>query len=400
MLVIAPKSLLRNAWEADARRYTPHLKVSCAYAENRAEAFAANADIYVTNHDATKWLAKQPASFWTKFDYLVIDESDAFRHPTSQRSKALTKIVKHFKWRCCMTGTPNPKSVMDLWNQVFLVDDGKRLGTSYYAFRSQVQVPTQVGPGVHMVQWEDRPGIEPIVSKLVADISIRHKLEDCHDLPDNIVSVQTYTPPKKVITAYETMRKAKVAELKSGLITAVNKAVAVNKLLQICSGAVYDDRGEYHVIDNERYELVADLVEQRKHSIVFFLWQHQRDLLIEEFKKRGLTYTVLDGSVSQKQKTQSVDFFQAGFYRVVLAHPKSAAHGLTMTKGTATIWPSPTYDLGWWIQGNRRIYRAGQKQKTETISVIAEGTREEYVYEEVLGGKSLRMDTFLEGLNE
>lgn len=381
-LILAPKSLLRTAWEEDFARFAPQMVVSVAFAENREKAFAKNADVFVTNVDATKWLAKQPASFWTKFQdgMLILDESTAFKHHTSARSKALAKIKKHFKYRHAMTGTPNTNSITDLWHQVNTLDDGQRLGSSFYAFRSNTCTPQQVGPGAAMVRWTDRPGIEQVVSKLIEDITVRHKFEDCVDIPDNVLRPVHYylTPQQK--SRYEEMEEMAVTLLANGkAVDAVNGAAVLTKLLQIASGAVYTADGSYGLVDTGRYELVADLADARKHSIVFFLWEHQRDQLIKEFDARGLTYVVIDGSTSDKARSDAVKHFQAGFYRVLLAHPQSAGHGLTLTKGTATIWASPTYNLEHWLQGNRRIYRAGQTRKTETLVVVAPGTIEDRV---------------------
>jgi len=133
--------------------------------------------------------------------------------------------------------------------------------------------------------------------------------------------------------------------------------------------------------------------------VVFFNWVHQRDLLIEEFEKRGITFTLIDGTTNDNERAESVRMFQAGFYKVLLAHPASAAHGLTLTKGTATIWTSPTYNLEHFIQGNRRIYRAGQTQKTETIMVLAPGTIEDKVFAK-LQEKDVRQSSMLSLLQD
>lgn len=392
LLVIAPKSLLRSAWEQDCQKFTPWLNISCAYAENREKAFAASADIYVTNHDAVKWLAKQPPSFFKKFSDLVIDESSAFKHHTSDRSKALNKIKKYFKKRTLMSGTPASNSITDMWNQAFVLDDGKRLGPSFYAFRGAVQLPEQIGPRPNMVKWVDREGSEDAVASLLRDITIRHIFEECHDIPANHNYVVPYELGAKALKAYGVMEEDAVVKLKTGTITAINAAAVVTKMLQLASGAVYDEAGEYHVVDDSRYELIADLVEARKFCVVFFLWKHQRDKLIAEFTKRKITHTIIDGSVSAKKRVEAVNYFQNGFYRVLLAHPASAAHGLTLTKGTSTIWSSPTYNLEHWLQGNKRIYRAGQTERTETVNVIAEGTIEERVYHVLTDKNTKQMD--------
>lgn len=178
------------------------------------------------------------------------------------------------------------------------------------------------------------------------------------------------------------------------MVSAVNAAVVATKLLQIASGAVYDEDGTYHIVDRERYSTVIDIAEQRPHVIVFFLWQHQKAMLIEEAEKRKLSYCVIDGSVADGKRHENVEYFERGMYRICFAHPQSAAHGLTLVKGTATIWASPTYNLEHYQQGFRRIYRAGQTQKTETITLVADGTIETKVWE-ALANKKVRMDDLL-----
>ena len=85
---------------------------------------------------------------------------------------------------------------------------------------------------------------------------------------------------------------------------------------------------------------------------------------------------------------------QAGQLQVVFCHPQSAGHGLTMTKATAVIWASPTYNAEHYQQFNRRIYRAGQTQRTEIIHIAARDTWEPDVYEK-LESKLERMDDLL-----
>lgn len=396
-LVIATKSLLTSAWQADFNKFAPDMVVSVATATNRAKAFATTADVYVTNHDAAVWLAQQPASFFAKFDKIIVDESTAFKHHTSARSKAIAKIVKYFKYRRLLTGTPNSNGVCDLWHQLYLLDNGQRLGKSFYAFRNAACRPIQVGPASNMVDWVDRESIELTVAAMIRDITIRHQFEDCVDIPPNHMYARSFTLSKAHLKAYAEMRDDKLVQLKKTTVTAVNAAAVAGKLLQISSGAVYDDNEGYSLIASERYELILDLVEERLHSIVFFNWKHQRDELIREATKRKITFAVYDGATTTKDRTAIVTDYQAGKYRVLFAHPQSAGHGLTLTRGTATIWASPTYNLEHFLQGLKRIHRIGQDQKTETIVIVAEGTIDEAVWQ-ALQDKNVKLIELLEGL--
>lgn len=412
-LVLAPKSLLRTTWAADIKRFAPGLKASVATATDRGEMFAQNADIYITNIDASKWLAKQPKGFFAKFDTLIIDESSAYKHASSQRSRAVAKIAKYFKYRRAMTGTPNGRSITDVWHQVYLLDDGKRLGPSYYAFRNSVCEPKQVGRNTNAIQWTDKDGAEEAVFGLISDIVVRHRFEDCIDIPENHRYTLEYELSPKQQAAYMQLEQTQLLMIKKAtpknfaakllgqpqtdttLITAVNAAVVANKLLQVASGAIYEAPDVYHLIDDGRYKMVLDLVQERQHSLVFFLWKHQRDALIDEAERRGVTFCLLDGSTPERERLEYVQAYQAGKYQVMFAHPRSAAHGLTLTRGTTTIWASPTYDLELFEQGSKRQHRAGQTQKTETITILAPGTIDTHVYD-ILQTKNARMITLLD----
>jgi hypothetical protein len=398
-LVLAPRSLLNSTWAKDIRTFAPGLRVSVATATNRAAAFAVDADVYVTNADAAKWLGEQPKSFFNKFAELIIDESTVFKHHTSQRSKAVGKISKFFEYRTCMTGTPNSNSITDVWHQIKLLDGGERLGSSFFGFRNSVCDAVQVGRSAHALKWTDKDGAEEAVFGLINDMVIRHKFEDCVDIPANHQYTLPYNLTAKQQAAYDELQETQMMTFRAAKqvssITAVNAAVVATKLLQVASGAVYSAPGVYQVVDTGRYEMILDLIEQRKHSLCFFLWKHQRDLLIKEAEKRGITFCVFDGSVSDKEREQMVTDYQAGAFQVMFAHPKSAAHGLTLTTGTATIWSSPTYDLEIFKQGSKRQHRMGQTQKTETIVVVADNTIEQKVYDAMLS-KDARMTSLLE----
>lgn len=413
LLVLAPRSILRSTWAHDFLKFAPDMKVSVATALNRAEAFAVDADAYVTNHDGVKWLVKQPKAWWAQFSELVVDEIPAFKHYTSQRSRAMFKISKHFKRRAGLTATPNSNGICDVWHQALLIDGGKRLGTSFFAFRAatcSVKDQETKGGGTVAV-WSDKEGAEEAVFGVLADITIRHKLDDCADIPATHHWVQEFELPLKQRKAYETMAEQQLlliygtvaertaskmlGEREKVKVNAINAAAVTTKLLQICSGAVYDQDGQYHVLDTERYELIIDMVEARQHSLVFFQWKHQKDELTKLAAARGLTFCTLDGDATDQDRATFVSGYQRGEYRVMFAHPQSAAHGLTLTRGTSTIWCGPTYNLEWWEQGNKRQRRIGQTQKTEVVMIRAKNTIEELVYEALMN-KNARMENLLD----
>lgn len=402
-LVFCPRTLTKNVWADSVRKFTPHLSCVIAKAENRAEAFAQNVDIYITNIDAAAWLAKQKKGFFERFTDLIVDESSKYKHHTSQRSRAILKIAKHFERRRLMSGTPRSRSITDVWHQALICDEGKRLGTSFYAFRNSVCEPKQVGRNKNAILWSDKDGAEEAVFGVIADITLRHKFEDVVKIPERQIYTVPYEMTTKHAKAYFELEKTQVlaylGKQKQGMVTAIHAAVLRQKLLQCASGATYlDGAGEKdrptHLFDLGRYELVMDLAEESPHALVMFLWKHQRDALVAEAEKRKLTYAVVDGNSSDKVRENIEADYQAGKYDVVIAHPETVAHGLTFTRGSTTIWASPTDNTEWFKQGNRRQARRGQDKKTRIVTVLAAGTVDDQAYANCVG-KGEREDHFL-----
>lgn len=403
-LVLCPKTLVLSAWGADLERFFPHLTFSVADAANRFGAFAVDTDVVIMNLDGIKDIGKlkkpERAMLLSEFDHLIIDEVTGYKHATSQRSKAISSVSKYFSWRFGLSGTPNPKSVTELWHPMLILDQGERLGKSFYRWRNAMQEPTQVGPQANHLQWNDRENAQDIAMHLLRDVSVRHAFEEVMtDVPENHVDYKDVHLPARVRKLYDQLQRSSMLALEKHDITPVHAAAVRTKLLQLCSGAVYANPEEYEVVDPYRYQMITELVEEREHSLTFFLWKHQRDLLAQYFEKAGLSFAILDGNTPDRRRHEIVRDYQAGKYRTLLLHPDTGAHGLTLTRGTTAIIASPLYRADWLKQIKHRVYRGGQDKVTNLLLVRARGTVEEQVYEHLTSG-SQRMADFLELMRE
>ncbi len=418
-LVIAVKSNLETVWQAEFQKWQPNVPVVVAHAANRMNAFKSNwADVIVTNIDAVRWIKQQGAKFFKNLGitHLIFDESTHFKHHARQRSRAALWIRQQpsIQYVELMSGTPNPLSVTELWHQMMLLDLGDKLGNQFYRFRSLVcdSESIYVANGRKIQKWTDKPHAEEAVFAQLQPISIRHRFEDCVDIPKNVLRYLDVPLTPKLRAEYDLLENTALLEHASDPIVGTNAAVLYGKLLQLCSGAVYtlavgslgyaDDikaaqNHRYRVFDKTRYELVADLIAERPHaSISFFLWQHQKECLKEALDALGIVYAVLDGTVTKRgERKRIIDEFQAGNIQHLIIHPKTGAHGLTLTAGRTAIWCSPVPSPELFHQGIHRIYRGGQKHKTETICIRAPRTIEEVVYKSMEYRKQ-KMTNFLD----
>jgi len=307
----------------------------------------------------------------------------------------MRKFVKHFEYRAGLTGTPNPNSVTELWHPTLLLDDGERFGDSFWRFRPGVQNPEATGPGGQYVKWVDKEGSEEAMYDILADITIRHKLEG---LPPNRTYPVIFDMNPKLRKQYEDMLNYAVLVTEDDkYISSVHASALNNKLLQIAAGGVYTGvEKEWEQLDSGRTDLVMDLVDARPASLVVIAWAWQRQYMVEACLKRGYPFAVIDGSIqSPTKRNQAVADFQAGKLKALIIHPGSAGHGLTLTRGVATIFASPTYNAEHYKQVFHRIFRKGQTKQTETIHIVARNTIDALVYDK-LDGKLTAMQLLLD----
>jgi SNF2 family DNA or RNA helicase len=393
-LVVCPKTLMRSAWANEIDQFFPHMDYGFADAGRRFECFERRPDIVIVNTDGVKDLAKNTKAL-IGFSDLIIDESDAFKHAGSQRSAAMKKLSNLFQNKYLLSGTPHAGSVTELWHQLLILDGGERLGTSFYHFRNATQVAKQVGPNANHLKWEDKPESQEAIFSLIQDIVIRHAFEDVmKHVPANHVARYDFDLNSKTMRLYKELENDCVLQLADGSISAVHAAALRTKLLQLASGAVYLDEERYAVVDTQRYELGADLIEEQQHSVCFFVWRHQKEQMQRVLEGRGLAFAVIDGTTPDSARARIVADYQAGKFRTLLLHPRTGAHGLTLTRGTRCILLSPIYEANLMKQAIHRIYRGSQDQITNTVLVQARNTVEDLVFDRRLH-KSVNMNDFL-----
>ena len=396
MLVLCPKSIMLASWGVDIEKFT-NLSFALAIApkEKRIKAFESGADVVMLNHDGITWLAKNQTEVdLSAFKWIAVDEFTAYKNHTAARTKSLLLFRWMFEHKVLMSGTPTPNSVMDMYAPALFLDDGVRLGTSYYRMRTQMQTPIPM-PAIGITKWVDRADAPELLAQQMFDINIRHKLEEVLDMPEHINRTLEVQLDAKTLANYNDLKEEAILLLKEGEVTAVNKAVLAQKLLQLCAGTIYDSDGTALSVHGERYDLVMELVSEREHSLVAYNWQHQLAGLIEQAEKAGLRWCAITRDMSVQKRGEVVDEFQKGRYQVLFAHPRTAGHGLTLTRARTVIWSSPTWSSESYIQFNRRIYRAGQKSRTEVINIAADNTWETKAYAS-LEQKVLNQESFLD----
>lgn len=359
--------------------------------DKRIAALAATADVYVVNRENVEWLVEYYKNDWP-FDMVVVDESSSFKDQSTKRWKALKRARPKIKRIVLLTGTPAPNNLIDLWAQIYLLDEGARLGRTIGGFRERYFNPDKRS-AERVFTYKPKFGAEETVQRLIGDICISMKAEDYLKLPDCITVNTAVTLDSKAAKAYQTLEKTMLLEINDEEITADMAAVLTGKLLQLAGGAVYDANKTAQLVHNCKIDAFTELIESLngEHALVFYSFQHERDRLLEALKKSRLRVRVYQNSDDEAA-------WNNGDVDILLAHPMSTAYGLNLQDGGHhIIWFGPTWSLEQYQQANKRLHRQGQKHPVIIHHLIAEGTVDEDVIE-ALGRKSGTQEALLSAL--
>ncbi len=397
VLVIAPKKVAEGTWsrEKDKWDHTKMLRISQVLGSRvkRIRALNTPADIYITNRENVVWLVDYYRNDWP-FDMVVVDESSSFKSHKAKRFKALAGLGNHIARMVELTGTPSPNGLEDLWAQVYLLDEGERLGKRYTYFRERYFQPDKRGADGMVYSYEAKPGTEQAILEKISDICISMKAEDYLQLPDITYHEIPVELDAKSMKAYHDMEWKMVLQLPEDEEISVASAAALsNKLLQLANGALYDEDRQVHEIHECKIEAFIELIEslQGKPVLVFYNYQHDRDRILKALSSSGCRIRELKKPVDEEDwNNRKID--------VLLTHPASSAYGLNLQQGgNHVIWFGLTWNYELYTQANKRLHRQGQQEKVIIHHLICSGTRDEDVMQ-ALGKKEGTQNWVMESL--
>lgn len=376
VLIIAPKKVAEATWQREAAKWdnVRHLRISTVLGSTskRIRALHTPADVYIINRENVVWLVDYYKNDWP-FDMVVADEMSSFKNHRAKRFKALAAIRSHITRLVGLTGTPSPNGLSDLWSQVYLLDQGERLGKYFTHFRERYFEPGRRCREV-VYSYDPKEGAEKAIMDAISDICVSMKSEDYLELPEIVYHDVPVALSTKAQRDYNELEKKMVLDLGDNHILDVTSAAALsNKLQQLANGAVYTDSGAWQEIHHDKVEAFMELIEQLngKHAIVFYNFRHDLDRLIAALQKTNLRVRQLQTSVDELD-------WNAGKVDVLLAHPASTAYGLNLQDGgNHVIWFGLNWSLELYQQANKRLHRQGQKNRVIVHQLICEGTRDE-----------------------
>ena len=351
---------------------------------------------FVTNYENLSKVLKICYAHFTDmgrplpFDTIIFDEITRLKSARlrggSVRARAFLAMSDYLPHRVGLTGTPAPNGLVDLFGQYLVIDDGQRLGTVEDAYHSRW---FKEDPSNSFKKVPTETGRERIYQQ-VADITFQTQPHERPKLPPLVTRDVVIDLPPTARKHYEAMEKVFFSQLDSGVdIEAPTKAAAMNKCLQIASGAAYYDP------DSPKWEHIHDVKLDMLDDII--TWANGRPILLARWfadteagriqDRFGRKVFHLQGGLTLNRIRQINAAWTAGEIPVLMGHPASIGHGLNLQSHNLIVWYSLCWSNELYNQFIARELRQGQKHpRVDMIRIMARDTLD-YAQDEALSTK-------------
>lgn len=372
-LLVMPTSLIYN-WELEAQKFTPDLKILVYSGSQRIKdpwKFRGY-DIVLTSYGIVRLDIDILKDFY--FNYVILDESQAIKNPTSNIALAVNKLKS--KRRLILTGTPVENSTMDLWSQMNFVNPG--LLGNQALFKKQYLQP------IEKENNRDKAGrlnamIKPFILR-------RLKSQVAKDLPEKLTNVKYSDMTSDQEKVYEEVksyyREKIIGELAGGgrgsqqftLLRGLTQLRQIANHPKLVREDYKDGSGK---LEDITYMLQETISEDHK-VLVFSQFVRHLSIIREYLDEQNIPYAYLDGSTKDRQ-AQVEKFQQDENVKVFLISLKAGGVGLNLTKAEYVFLLDPWWNPAVEAQAIDRAHRIGQENKVIIYKFITRGSVEEKI---------------------
>lgn len=331
-LVVAPLRVAQSTWPDEAAKWDhlSHLRVAVMVGpeKSRAAALESEADVYCINYEQLPWLVAKCGDQWP-FGIVVCDEATRLKgfrlHSGTKRAKALATVAFKSERFIELTGTPTANGLLDLWGQAWFIDRGAALGKTMSAYQQGFFVPVRVGGEAYMVRWDPQHGAEERIKRKLCPMTVKINAEDYFDISKPIVNDIYVELPPRARTLYNEMQRDFFITVDDKDFEAANALSKMTKCLQIASGAIYDEDGNYTEIHDSKLEALRSVIEEAGGAPVLlaYRFKHEAKRILKAFPKGRL----LD------KDPKTIRDWNSGKIPLLVAHPASCGHGLNLQDG-------------------------------------------------------------------
>ncbi len=375
-LVICPTTLIYN-WKNEIEKFAPSLNWYIHHGGMRIKSKEQlkEYNVIITTYGTLR--SDIHLLNGVLFDYLILDESQAIKNPSSKVTKAACLLTA--KNRLCMSGTPLQNNTFDIFAQMNFLNPGL-LGTVEF-FRNEFSVP------IDKLGEQDQK--EHLRKLLYPFILRRTKEQVAKDLPEKtetILYCEMEKEQRKVYDMYRNMYRDKILGtideqgIDKSQLTILQ---GLMKLRQICdSPAILNEEEKLPNHSIKLEELTREIEENigEHKALIFSQFLGMLGLIKEKLKEQNIPFEYFDGSTSATDREKAIQNFQNNDdCRVFLISLKAGGVGLNLTAADYVYIVDPWWNPAVEQQAIDRTHRIGQTKNIFAYRMICVDTIEDKI---------------------
>lgn len=392
-LIIAPTSLIFN-WKNEIEKFCPTLKMLVFVGGNRSENKDnfAKYDLVISTYGSLLNDVEFMKDF--KFNYIILDESQAIKNPNSKRYKAV-RLLNSFN-RLVLTGTPIENNTFDLYAQMNFINPGL-LGNMTH-FKTEFS---------DAIDKEKNHDASHLLSKMIAPFLLRRTKEQvAKELPEkteSIIYCEMGNEQRKVYDSFKNKyRDYLINKIDENGVENAQMYIleGLTKLRQICNSPALISEEEDYGNQSVKLDLLIENIKEKtgNHKIlVFSQFVKMLGLIKTRLDEEQIHYEYLDGQTTNREEKVN-NFQNNSAVRVFLISLKAGGTGLNLTEADYVFLVDPWWNPAVENQAIDRCYRIGQKQKVMAYRMICKDTIEEKIA--LLQGKKKAVATSIISVDE
>lgn len=400
-LIFAPLRGVYSTWPDECEKWTPQLTYQILHGPQKDKALNTKADLYFVNPDGIKWLYKALKAYYEKtnsipFEELIIDEGSMWKSSRTKRFSILQVLFPLFRnYRFILSGTPAPNSLLDLWSQYYILDEGKSLDSSFYRFRNAYFLSADKERRV----WFLKKDVKEEIYKRIRSSTFRLDSKDHLELPERIDNRISLKLGKVLAKKYKDLETKFFLECGDDKIEAFNIMGLSNKLRQFVQGGMYKEVGskEWFAIHSLKLDALKELVETSNGQGILCAIQFRFEL--QMIQKIFPNTPIIAGGTNAKTAAMYIKQWNDQELPLLLCHSQSLSHSVNLQSGGhLVVWFGLPWSLEQYLQLNKRLHRSGQEDNVIVHHIILRNTIDEIIFR-VLTRKNATQQHLLDYLN-
>lgn len=375
-LVVCPTTLIYN-WENEINKFTPELSKTKHHGPLRLQQspFYEESEIIITTYGTLRSDIKFISAI--PFDFVILDESQAIKNPTSKTAKAACLLQA--KNRICLSGTPLQNNTFDIFAQMNFLNPGM-LGSMEF-FKQEFAIPID--------KFNEKEQKEHLRRLLYPFILRRTKEQVAKDLPEKTETILFCEMGEEQREIYDSWRndyRDKILgaiESKGIQQSQITILQALMKLRQICdSPAIMNEKDPYPNVSVKLEEIEREITENigEHKALIFSQFLGMLALIRKKLEELEIPYSYFDGSTSVTDREKAIRNFQDNpECRIFLISLKAGGVGLNLTAADYVYIVDPWWNPAVEQQAIDRTHRIGQTKNIFAYRMICKDTIEDKI---------------------